>query len=147
MAWDEWEQLKAQAAEQHSAKMQLNHIPVEPTVNTQGDLKVDQQDLAAVGNAAYALHQGFNRISDHARGASQKAASGLTAEGYALGAALDHVASRWIDQAQSLLDATAHISNHLDYTKGAHAGDEVFIAGTLSSISTLDEGFDERKAR
>ena len=50
-----------------------------------------------------------------------------------------------MDQVRSLLDATAHISNHLDYTKGAHAGDEVYIAGTLSSIATLDAGFDERK--
>ncbi|MFD6425021.1 hypothetical protein [Streptomyces sp. NPDC060198] len=147
MAWDEWEQLKAQAAEQHTARMQLNHIPPEPSVNTQGDLKVNQQDLAAVGDAAFQLHQDFSRFSDHARVASQKAAAGLKSEGYALGGALDHVASRWVDQVQSLLDATAHISNHLDYTKGAHAGDEVFITGTLSSISTLDDGFDERKAR
>ncbi|WP_328721431.1 hypothetical protein OHT52_19260 [Streptomyces sp. NBC_00247] len=147
MAWDEWEQLKAQAAEQHTARMQLNHIPPEPSANTQGDLKVNQQDLAAVGDAAFQLHQDFSRFSDHARAASQKAAAGLKSEGYALGGALDHVASRWVDQVQSLLDATAHISNHLDYTKGAHAGDEVYIAGTLSSISTLDDGFDERKAR
>ncbi|MFC5959797.1 hypothetical protein ACFP51_37005 [Streptomyces pratens] len=27
MAWDEWEQLKAQAAERHSARMQLNQYP------------------------------------------------------------------------------------------------------------------------
>ena len=42
-------------------------------------------------------------------------------------------------------DACAHISNHLDYTKNAHAGDEIHIAGTLSSIADLDKGFDERK--
>ncbi|WP_432105947.1 hypothetical protein [Streptomyces sp. bgisy091] len=29
MAWDEWEQLKAEVAERHSAKMQLNQIPAE----------------------------------------------------------------------------------------------------------------------
>ncbi|MFE9848179.1 hypothetical protein ACFYPN_05080 [Streptomyces sp. NPDC005576] len=81
------------------------------------------------------------------RGSSQKAASGLKSEGYALGGALDHVSARWVAQVQSLLDATAHISHHLDYAKGAHAGDEVFVAGTLSSISTLDAGFDEREAR
>lgn len=81
------------------------------------------------------------------RGSSQKAASGLKSEGYALGGALDHVSAQWVAQVQSLLDATAHISHHLDYTKGAHAGDEVFVAGTLSSISTLDAGFDEREAR
>jgi hypothetical protein len=58
---------------------------------------------------------------------------------------LEHVTEHWGDQVRSLLDATAHISNHLDYTKNAHAGDEVHIANTLSSIATLDKGFDERK--
>lgn len=113
--------------------------------NQQGDLKVNQKDLAAIGDAAFELRQEFEQVSNHARAASQKAAGGLKSEGFALGGALDHVASRWIDQCRSLLDATAHISNHLDYTKGAHAGDEVHIAGTVSSISTLDAGFNERK--
>jgi len=47
----------------------------------------------------------------------------------------------------SLLDACAHISNHMDYTKNAHAGDEHHIYSTVSSISTLDEGFTERTQR
>lgn len=127
MAWDQWEQLKAQAAERHSTKMELNQLPGDPgqgaggDSHQGGDLCVSQKDLAAVGNAAYQLHQGF-----------------------ALGAALDHVAERWVDQVQTLLDATAHISNHLDYIKGVHARDEAYIAGTLSSIPTLDAGFDQR---
>jgi hypothetical protein len=29
MVWDEWEQLKAQAAERHSAQMQLNQYPAD----------------------------------------------------------------------------------------------------------------------
>ncbi|MFJ7059226.1 hypothetical protein ACK8N7_23175 [Streptomyces griseobrunneus] len=147
MAWDEWEQLKTQAAEERSTRMRLNQLAPEPGGggNQQGDLEVNQKDLAAIGDAAFELRQEFEQVSNHARTASQKAASGLKSEGFALGGALDHVASRWIDQSRSLLDATAHISNHLDYTKGAHAGDEVHIAGTVSSISTLDSGFNERK--
>ncbi|MFF2697629.1 hypothetical protein ACFVUQ_04580 [Streptomyces cyaneofuscatus] len=147
MAWDEWEKLKAQAAEEESTRMRLNQLAPEPGGggNQQGDLKVNQRDLAAIGDAAFELRQEFEQVGNHARAASQKAAGGLKSEGFALGGALDHVASRWIDQSRSLLDATAHISNHLDYTKGAHAGDEVHIAGTVSSISTLDAGFNERK--
>ncbi|MGW7045941.1 hypothetical protein ACWGDT_25275 [Streptomyces avermitilis] len=148
MAWDEWEQLKseAQARQQSATHMQLNQLPADPGGDsTQGDLRVSQKDLASVGDAAYELHQGFEHFSDLARMSSIKAAGGLKSEGYAIGAALDHVAQHWVDQVQTLLDATAHISNHLDYTKGAHAGDEVYIAGTLSSIATLDQGFDERK--
>ncbi|WP_299527925.1 hypothetical protein [uncultured Streptomyces sp.] len=148
MAWNEWEQLKAEASKQHTTTMRLNRLPPEPGGggdSLQGDLAVNQKDLATVGDAAYSLHQELDRVSGHARGASQKAGSGLTRQGFALGAALDHVASRWMDQVQTLLDATAHISHHLDYTKGAHAGDEVHISGILSSISALDDGFDERK--
>ncbi|MET7852198.1 hypothetical protein ABZT48_29010 [Streptomyces avermitilis] len=148
MGWDEWEQLKseAQQRQQSTTHMQLNQLPVDPGGgSTQGDLKVSQKDLAAVGDAAYELNQAFEHFSDLARMSSITAGDGLKSEGYAIGSALDHVAERWVDQVRSLLDATAHISNHLDYTKGAHAGDEVYIAGTLSSIATLDQGFDERK--
>ncbi|MER6344194.1 hypothetical protein ACWC10_07325 [Streptomyces sp. NPDC001595] len=150
MAWDEWEQLKSEAVRhrQDTTGMQLNHVadPGGAPYTPQGDLEVGQSDLAAIGNAAYELYQAFDHYGDHARANSQKAADGLRSEGYEIGSALDHVAQRWVDQVQSLLDATAHISNHLDYTKGAHAGDEVHIAGVLSGIETLDRGFDERKA-
>ncbi|MFI1365325.1 hypothetical protein [Streptomyces griseochromogenes] len=104
-----------------------------------------QTDLSAIGSAAHELFEDFGRYSDHARIASMKAAGGLQSQGFALGSALDHVAEHWIDQVQTLLDACAHISNHLRYTKNQHAADESYIAGTLSSISQLDQGFDERK--
>ncbi len=35
----------------------------------------------------------------------------------------------------------------MDYTKNAHAGDEYHIYSTISSISTLDEGFTEMPQR
>ncbi|MGA5041474.1 hypothetical protein ACPCA8_31110 [Streptomyces capoamus] len=147
MAWDEWEHLKAKAAQDRSAHMRLNHVPPDDGrgESTRGDLTVHHEDLAAIGSAAHELFQDFGRFSDHARMSSLKAAGGLKSEGFAIGAALDHVAERWVDQVQSLLDACAHISNHLRYTKNQHASDESYIAGTLSSISQLDHGFDERK--
>ncbi|GAA1285434.1 MULTISPECIES: hypothetical protein [Streptomyces] len=148
MAWEEWDQLKAEAAARHSANMQLNSIPTDPGgggASPHGDLTVNQTDLAAVGNAAYELRTEFEGVSDRARLSSMKVTSSLKkSDGFALGEALDHVATHWVDQVQNLLDATAHISNHLDYTKGVHAKDEVYIAGTISSIAQLDKGFDER---
>ncbi|MBM7438812.1 hypothetical protein [Streptomyces sp. HB132] len=146
MAWDEWEQLKSEAAGRGPAQMQLNQLPPEAGggPQPQGDLKVNQQDLAAIGNSAYRLYGDLEKAGDHARASTQKAAGTLKTQTFALGGALDHVASRWIDQVRSLMDACAHISNHLDYTKGAHAGDEVYIATVVSNIDTLDKGFDER---
>ena len=52
---------------------------------------------------------------------------------------------RWSEQTRTLLDACAHISNHLRYTKNQHDADDTHIAGAVSSIATLDEGFDDRK--
>ncbi|MET8803940.1 hypothetical protein [Streptomyces sp. NPDC004546] len=151
MAWDEWEQLKAdaQARRQGGAThMRLNQLAPDSGGgggSTRGDLTVQQKDLAAIGSAAHELFNDFSHYSDGARLSSMKAAGGLKSQGFAIGGALDHVAEHWVDQVQTLLDACAHISNHLRYTKNQHAADESYIAGTLSSISQLDHGFDERK--
>ncbi|MFJ5271355.1 hypothetical protein [Streptomyces sp. NPDC088358] len=153
MAWDEWEQLKSEAAKRQTTPMRLNQL--EPSGGGEsgggksawGDLTVSQKDLASIGSAAHDLFDDFGRYSDHARISSMTAAGGLKSEGFALGGALDHVAEHWVDQARSLLDACAHISNHLRFTKNQHAADESYVAGTLSSISQLDEGFDHRADR
>lgn len=75
MAWEEWEQLKAGAAERHPIGMQLNHVPNDPgESSTQGDLVAGHQDLEAVGKAAHDLFQDFTTCSGHARVASEAAA-------------------------------------------------------------------------
>ena len=79
------------------------------------------KELGAVGDAAFKLYNDFGKYSDHARISSMAAAGGLKTEGFAIGGALDHVAEHWVDQCRNLQDACAHISNHLDYTKNAHA--------------------------
>ncbi|MFK4147957.1 hypothetical protein [Streptomyces sp. NPDC004065] len=61
MAWQEWEQLKAQAADAHSARMQLNQYPADQGGDgTQGDLVVGHEDLEAVGRAAHDLFDHFS---------------------------------------------------------------------------------------
>lgn len=146
MAWEEWDRLKAQAADRHSTRMQLNQFPADQGGDgSQGDLVVGHKDLEEVGKAAHELFDHFTTYSGHARVASEAAAGGLKGEGFALGGALEHVTQRWSEQTKTLLDACAHISNHLRYTRNQHAADDSYIAGVVSSISTLDEGFDDRK--
>ncbi|MFD4371632.1 hypothetical protein [Streptomyces sp. NPDC058486] len=149
MGWDEWDQLKSSAAERDSAKMQLNGLPEEDRPNagsaSGGFLKVDQQDLAAIGNEAFKL---YNRLWKEARVTStDSAASDLSGQGFAFGGALSHVSLRWDKQLGSVMDACALISNHMDFTQNAHAGDEIFIERHVSSIQTLDSGFDEDWAK
>ncbi|WP_030419608.1 hypothetical protein [Streptomyces sp. NRRL F-5065] len=146
MAWDEWEELKARAADRQPTRMRLNQYPADQGGDgTQGDLVVGHKDLEAVGKAAHDLFDDFTAYSGHARVASEAAAGGLKGEGFALGGALDHVTERWGEQTKTLLDACAHIANHLRRTGVQHASDHAYIRGVVSSISVLDEGFDTRK--
>ncbi|MET9964607.1 hypothetical protein ABZZ80_01420 [Streptomyces sp. NPDC006356] len=152
MAWDEWEQVKAQAAERQSARMQLNGADAGsggtygPFVmpSQYGVLKASDADLAAIGKKAHTL---YNDLWDQARVAvpgSDSAAADLSKQGFALGAALKHVSTRWEEQLKSLMDACAHISNHMHFTKKLNAGTDDYIARQMSSIALLDAGFDER---
>lgn len=149
MAWDEWEQLKASAGGNDSTRMRLNG-PVLPddapnAGGPNGELNVRQRDLAKIGDNAFKL---YNRLWKEARVTStDAAATDLDGQGFALGKALRHVSTRWDKQLGSVMDACALISNHMDFTKNAHAGDEVHIQRHVSSIHTLDAGFDENWAK
>ncbi|MFE0875637.1 hypothetical protein ACFW4X_12250 [Streptomyces smyrnaeus] len=144
----EWEQLK-QGSQQGSTRMQLNGTPegsYRPgTVGSSptGDLKVSQKDLAAVGDAAYKVYQRLKSDGGHARASTETAKKALSGD-FELASALGHVGERWDEQLRTVLDACAHISNHLDFTKKAHAGDEQWIRVQISKIAELDKGFDER---
>lgn len=114
MAWDEWEQLKAEAAT-GSPHMQLNQLdpgsgPVRPAPDPgqYGELKASQADLAKIGSHAFDLYNDLWNKGRRAVPTSESAAGKLTAAGFALGSALQHVALRWDEQLGSLRDACAH---------------------------------------
>lgn len=139
---EEWAQHKAAA----SAQMQLNQMDgggggYSSTAPANGDLKVNQKDLAAVGDAAYGIYERLGKAGAHADTETQMA--GLELTGFALSGALTNLSIEWQTQLGPVLGACAHISNHLDYTKKAHAGDEEAIA-TSFSIASIDDGFNER---
>ncbi|MFE2635633.1 hypothetical protein ACFXKF_12720 [Streptomyces scopuliridis] len=96
MAWNEWEQLKAAAANKPT-QMQLNGIPEEDRPNAgspTGDLAVTQKDLAAIGDEAFKL---YNRLWEEARVTStDTAATDLKSQGFELGGALS--AGPWISK-------------------------------------------------
>ncbi|MEU2061327.1 hypothetical protein [Streptomyces sp. NPDC013455] len=151
MAWDEWEQLKTQAAGGTSAHMRLNHVDggdgtqgPDALPGKTGDLRVGHGDLVKIGSAAHHL---YDQLWDKARVAipsSDSAAGDLSKQGFALGAGLQHVSNRWEEQLKSLMDACAQISNHMQVTKAVHTSDDTYIQRQMSSIDALDAGFDER---
>ncbi|WP_329062775.1 hypothetical protein [Streptomyces sp. NBC_01429] len=146
MAWDEWEQLKAAAAERQSTHMRLNQAEGSTAGGggADGDLKVNQADLAAVGNSAFELFEDLGRYGRDAWSSSQSAAKDLTTQGFKLGGGLHHVQEQWEKQLQSLLDACGHISNHMNFTQKTHRSDDRAVVATVSSIALLDDGFSER---
>ncbi|MCC3651376.1 hypothetical protein LIX60_07815 [Streptomyces sp. S07_1.15] len=147
MAWDEWEQLKASAAERQSTQMQLNQLPEEDRPNTgtaPGDLEVSQKDLAAIGDEAFKLYGDLDKKARPEQ--IHTAAFDIDQQGFALGKALQHVSNRWARQLGSLMDACALISNHMEFSKKVHGEDDTRIQRHVSSIETLDKGFDESYA-
>ncbi|MEU9014139.1 hypothetical protein AB0D12_31100 [Streptomyces sp. NPDC048479] len=142
---EEWASARADAPA--SVSMRLNQVDPGGGPTPEGDLRVDQGDLAAIGDEAFKLYQRLDMDGDHAKGSSSEAAASLKPD-FALGAALSTVTDKWGDQVNTLLEACAHISNHLDYSKKAHAGNEYYIAtGFKYSFADLEKGFEDGAQR
>ncbi|MFD4023978.1 hypothetical protein ACFWRV_10725 [Streptomyces sp. NPDC058576] len=157
MAWDEWEQAKAQVEARHAARTQLNQAPAGVgAAGGQGDLVVTQDDLGAVGHDAFVLHGRLGRQGDIAgagagkdgTGTTMQAAASLKTHSFATGPVLELAVELWTTRTKTLLQACAHISNHLDFTKKSHAQDDADIAasfrgrdGSPVPVSRLNEYF------
>ncbi|MDQ0833130.1 hypothetical protein QF032_004974 [Streptomyces achromogenes] len=139
MAWDEWEQLKTAAAERSATGMQLNHIPPDPGSGGTGELVVNQDDLGAVGHDAHTLFEDLRVGADIAgagadkegAGTTQQAAASLQSHGFTSGGALKTTVDVWTSQLKTVLQACAHISDHLDFSKKLHAEDDAKIGAVL----------------
>ncbi|MFJ5719720.1 hypothetical protein [Streptomyces sp. NPDC093149] len=136
----EWATLRAESAQR--VNMRLNGV--ESGVGGHdgpgnADLAVNQDNLGAIGHDAYELRTRLSKDGDHARPTTFEAAIALTNGNFDSGSALLKVHDRWNTHLKTLLDACAQISNHLNYTKSAHAKDDVQIAGDLLSVSKLNE--------
>ncbi|QCW78099.1 hypothetical protein EQG64_13845 [Streptomyces sp. S6] len=138
MAWDEWEQLKSDAAARDSSRMQLNEAAATGGGSaTDGDLVVHDDELGKMGNTAYELRQKFAVDSDLARPSTFTASVDLFNDGLDMGAALTELHDAWNSQTRTLKDACAHISNHFDFTRAQHSKDEVHVA-TSMPVSKID---------
>ncbi|MYW47994.1 hypothetical protein GT045_36000 [Streptomyces sp. SID486] len=140
MTWDEWENLKRQAADGGSPHTRLNQL-TDSGGGGRGDqdLVVHQDDLGAIGHEAYGLHDALRKQADidgmgsdrHGNGSTMQAAAELKGQGFTMGPALSRAVTTWTDQVNSLLQACATISNHLNYSQKTHAHDDGVIAASL----------------
>jgi hypothetical protein len=131
----------AQTADLPGVHMRLNRVPDEPSgAGGNADLSVNQDKLGAIGGAANDLYTRLKTDGDTARASTAEAASGLTVSGFRTGSAVQTVHDTWNSQLKTLLDACAHISNHLDYSVAQHAKDDAEIS-TSMAVSVISDYF------
>ncbi|QIB43835.1 hypothetical protein [Streptomyces aureoverticillatus] len=135
MTWDEWEQLKAAAAQGHADRTRLNSVT---GPSTAADLVVHDDELGALGGIAYRLRDRLRKDSDHARESTFGAAVELSNEGLDMGSALTELHDAWNSKSRTLVDACGHISNHLDFTRAQHKKDDDKVATSVSA-SVIDK--------
>jgi hypothetical protein len=140
---DEWAALKADAQGRQYTQMRLNAAGAQSgstASETNADLVVHQDDLGAVGNEAFRIHGELLKRTDIAGAGIDKAGAGTTARAaaelqgrnFSAGGELYTTLEAWSSQVKTVLQMCAHISNHLDYSKKAHARDEAEIAAALT---------------
>ncbi|MGI5352111.1 hypothetical protein ACQEU8_28555 [Streptomyces sp. CA-250714] len=160
MTFTEWEQAKANAApETDATRMQLNGDPTgghptgghptgghptgggHPGDGSGGnvDLVVHDDELGKLGNMAFGLRRQLTTDGRHARTSTTEAAASLTGDGLDMGAALTELKDAWDTKLKTLQDACGQISDHLEFTKGAHGRDEEKVTTAMSSIAKLDD--------
>ncbi|MEU3185943.1 hypothetical protein ABZ707_17330 [Streptomyces sp. NPDC006923] len=135
---DEWATARTSATA--NVSMRLNQVPGDPGGGGSVDLSVNQDKLGSIGGAAYELYDRLTADGNHARASTSDAATMLTASGFLTGAAMRTVHDTWNSQLQTLLDACANISNHLDYSAASHAKEEEKIQAALAA-SRINEYF------
>ncbi len=136
---DEW------AAEKAAAAMRLNQAngtggstPAKGAM----DYVVEDDDLGEIGHAAHGLFMGLEPAGKHANAASETAGTSLKSDGFDSGAALSEVNKTWETQVKTLLQACAHISNHLNYTKKSNKAEDDWIAAQLRIVGPVAPGVD-----
>ncbi|OEU97397.1 MULTISPECIES: hypothetical protein [Streptomyces] len=127
----EWSALKSGPDATDSTAMQLDQATSPDTgpgggsrMDGSGWLLLERDDLGRVGHAAYTLWRKLRTSADlsgstggKGAGATERAASQLTAHSFLLGTELARTAKFWTSQVDTVLQGCAHISNHLDFSK------------------------------
>jgi hypothetical protein len=139
MTWDEWERLKNRTTGKEAGELRLDTAADSVGGMDSANLVVHQDDLGAAGHEAYRLHTRLrdqadiagSGADDHGVGTTMRAAAALKSHGFAMGAALETTLSVWTSQVEAVLQAFAHVSNHLDYSRKLHAHDDEKIGAEI----------------
>ncbi|MCI0385054.1 hypothetical protein [Streptomyces sp. CNQ085] len=128
---EEWAALVAKASEQGGAGTWLNESGPGDGGGDGHDLSAAQDELGAIGHDAHVLFGRLRRDGDVARESSGGAATALKNANFTLGEELGITVGVWDSQLRTLLQSCAHISNHLDYSAKAYAGQDKEIEARM----------------
>ncbi|MCI0386124.1 hypothetical protein [Streptomyces sp. CNQ085] len=131
---EEWAQLVARAGQERSVRTRPNRLDGGGGGGGQGGLTVRQDDLKLIGRAAHGLHTGLKAGGRHPVPASRSAGIRLSGDNFTSGAALSQVAETWERQVGTLLEACAHISNHLDFSSRSYGAEEERIETGMRNL-------------
>ncbi|MBL1100924.1 hypothetical protein [Streptomyces coffeae] len=133
----EWNQQKTRAADE-PVHMQLNQTKGtggrHGKGSPDGDLIVHDNELGKIGEMGRDLRERVSTYGDHARQNTFNASIELFNDGLDAGSALTELQDAWNTKLQTLKEACAHISNHLDYTRSAHRKDEDKIITEMQNL-------------
>lgn len=111
MAWDEWEQLKAQAADRQTTRMQINHLPAGGAGSGESDLRIDDAPWTSAAGVAKELrtstHDGLTELQGSDDGI------GAGAEGFGCTAALKEIQPTWEARLEAVRDECDRLNGTL----------------------------------
>ncbi|MFD8425989.1 hypothetical protein ACFV1R_00065 [Streptomyces coelicoflavus] len=136
MAWDEWEQIKAEVTQRQGGHMQLNG-----TKGAAGgpDLKTNSQGKQRAINAlAETIRPGLDKAGAHADETTDTAERTFT--GWATGSGLKDAHDEWALQVKGLQERLAYDQAALSKTKKDFQFVEHDVESSLSRIDLLGSG-------
>ncbi|MEU8827001.1 hypothetical protein [Streptomyces sp. NPDC048636] len=134
---EEWNHRKSEATDQQPVHTQLNQAKGSGDGSGKtpdGDLVVRDDQLGKVGDMGRDLRGRLSTYGDHARQNTFDASIELFNDGLDTGSALTELHDAWNTKLQTLKEACALISNHLDYTRATHREDEHKIVTGMTNL-------------
>lgn len=147
MAWDEWEQLKAGAAQRHSERMRIDHLadPVDgggggtkgPSAGSGPDLKASKGPWTRASGVAHELRTATNLGLNDLKAAHEGVKGGT--DGFTSTAALDEILLTWEKRLTSVRDECDRLNGALAKTGRDFGETDSAVAGDVGKVPVGDK--------
>jgi hypothetical protein len=138
MAWNEWEQIKAEGAQRQLTQLQLNRLDGGPGVSggaggTPDFVSTPAQKKAAANTIETELEPDTKKATEHADETTGTTIRGF--DGWDTAVGLKKVATTWDQQVKALMGRLAFEKGALRRTSGFFVGNDKAIGAQVRTIS------------